>query len=100
MAAAPGEPMLWLPPEVPMPDDPNTPYKNPESPEQDAVNEHGDEGEGPFGSDMTNLLGGTRAPEENTPTPAQGTSTGTGTDSSTGGSLSPTDARDDGNGKD
>jgi hypothetical protein len=85
-----------------MPDDPNTPYRTPESPDQDAVNEHRDEGEGPFGSDMTNLLGGTRSPEENTMTPAQGSAYSTGTESESGGSLSPSDARSrfGGNGRD
>jgi len=85
-----------------MTDDPTTPYKTPEPPDQDAVNEHKDEAEGPFGADMTNLLGGTRAPEENTGPPAQGSAYSTGTESADGGSLSPTDPRSrfDGHGKD
>lgn len=85
-----------------MSDDPTTSYKTPEPPDQDAVNEHRDEAEGPFGADMTHLLGGTRAPEENTATPAQGGAYSTGTESESGGSLSATDARAryDGNGRD
>lgn len=76
-----------------MADDTRAPLKTPEPPDQNAVNEHRDGAEGPFGADMTTLLGGTRAPEENTATPAQGSSSSTGTDSSTGASLSATDAR-------
>lgn len=76
-----------------MPDDPTTPYKTPEPPDQDAVNEHREEAEGPFGADMTNLLGGTRSPQENAPTPAQGTAYSTGTQAESGASVSGTDPR-------
>ena len=71
-----------------MSDDPRT---RAPSPEQDAVNEHRDEGEGPFGSDMTHLLGGTRAPEEHTP--PQGHAYNTGTEPQSGESLAPNDPR-------
>ena len=92
--------MLRLAREVAMSDDPTTPYKTPEPPDQDAVNEHREDAEGPFGADMTNLLGGTRAPQENAATPAQGTAYSTGTDAETGASVLGTDprARSDRNG--
>lgn len=85
-----------------MPDDTSRPLKTPEPPDQDAVNERRHEAEGPFGADMTTLLGGTRALGENAPAPAQGTSLGTGTDASSGESLSTTDtrARHDGDSRD
>ena len=84
-----------------MADDPTTPYHTPQPPDQDAVNERKDEGEGPFGADMTTLLGGTRAPEENTGPPEQGNAYSTGTEAESGGSLSPSDPRSrfDGEGK-
>ena len=84
-----------------MTDDPAPPRRTPQPPDQDAVNEHRDEGEGPFGADMTTLLGGTRAPEENTGPPDQGNAYSTGTEAADGGSLSPSDPRSrfDGEGK-
>lgn len=76
-----------------MSDDPTKPYKTPEPPDQDAVNEHREEAEGPFGADMTNLLGGTRPPQENVAPPAQGTAYSTGTEAGSGASVSATDPR-------
>ncbi|GAA5513885.1 hypothetical protein Dcar01_02634 [Deinococcus carri] len=67
--------------------------KSPESPSQGAVEQHADEGDGPFGADMQNMLGGTRSTSENhNPEPAAD-AYGTGTDPHTGGSLTPLDSR-------
>ncbi len=70
---------------------PDAPNPTPQPPDQEAVNEHRDEGNGPFGSDMTHLRGGTRPPE------AQDQHVGgaysTGTEPTDGGSLTPGDAR-------
>lgn len=76
-----------------MSDDPTNAHKSPEPPDQEAVNAHKHEAEGPFGADMTNLLGGTRDPQENAATPAQGTAYSTGTDAQSGASVSGTDPR-------
>lgn len=84
-----------------MPNGPVKPLKTPQPPDQDAVNERKEEGEGPFGADMTTLLGGTRAPGENTGLPEQGSAYSTGTEAESGGSLSPSGPRSrfDGEGK-
>lgn len=71
-----------------MSDDPRT---RPPSPEQDAVNEHRNEGEGPFGSDMNHPLGGTRSRADYTP--PQGNAYNTGTEPQSGESLAPDDPR-------
>ncbi|MBB5233993.1 hypothetical protein [Deinococcus budaensis] len=76
-----------------MTDDPAPPRRTPQPPDQDAVNEHRGEGEGPFGADMTTLLGGTRAPGEPAAAPEQGNAYSTGTEAGSGGSLSPSDPR-------
>lgn len=54
-----------------MPEDRHPAYHPPQPPDQDSVNEHKAEGAGPFGSDMTGMLGGTRPPGANLPEAAQ-----------------------------
>ncbi|AFZ68088.1 hypothetical protein [Deinococcus peraridilitoris] len=61
----------------------NGPLKTPEPPDQEAVSH--DEGDGPFGADMTNLRGGTRS--ENDVPEANASPYSTGTSSATGRSL-------------
>ncbi len=70
-----------------MPEDHDRPLKTPEPPSPEALEQHKDEGDGPFGADMTHLLGGTRAPNEHEAGAANPYSTGT--TSATGGSLKP-----------
>lgn len=75
-----------------MPDDrapnqpPEGPLKTPQPPSQEATRDTG-EGDGPFGADMTNLLGGERACGGADAPMASPYSTGT--DASTGHSLTP-----------
>ncbi|MFC5849685.1 hypothetical protein [Deinococcus petrolearius] len=73
-----------------MPEERHPDYHPPQAPSQDSVNEHKDEGEGPFGSDMTSLLGGTRPPGDNLPEATQeGNIYSTGTSPADGRSVTP-----------
>lgn len=65
------------------------PLKKPESPDTEAVEEHHDEGSGPFGADMQHMKGGTR----NSDPQHEGSPYSTGTNSTTGASTSTADPR-------
>lgn len=65
------------------------PLKKPESPDTEAVEQHHDEGSGPFGADMQHVKGGTRqADPQHEASPYS-----TGTNSVTGASMSTADPR-------
>lgn len=59
-------------------------------PSLEAVEQHAEEGNGPFGSDMTHMKGGTHQPGD---VERQGGPYSSGTSPVTGGSVNPDDAR-------
>lgn len=65
------------------------PLKQPEPPDTEATEVDHDEGSGPFGVDMQRVKGGTRQADPQ----HEASAYGTGTDSTTGASLSPADPR-------
>ncbi|MFC4425011.1 hypothetical protein [Deinococcus navajonensis] len=64
--------------------------KSPEPPDTEATVTHADEGNGPFGADMSRIKGGTRQPSAEAGHPGSAYSTGTST---SGHSTSPLDPR-------
>ena len=77
-----------------MPENRHPAYHPPQAPSQDSVDEHKGEGDGPFGSNMSDLLGGTRSPEsQELPIAPESNSYSTGTSSTSGQSLTADDPR-------
>jgi|GEM_PF-5043250 len=68
--------------------------KHPEPPDQEAVTQHANEGDGPFGADMQTTLGGTR-PNDGRQRAGQdsGNPYSTGTHAPSGASTTPDDPR-------
>ncbi|MFC4456177.1 hypothetical protein [Deinococcus sonorensis] len=66
------------------------PLKQPEPPSQEALTQHANEGDGPFGADMQHLLGGTRHDAD---TAHDGSPYSTGTQATSGESVTPQDPR-------
>ncbi|WP_197050735.1 hypothetical protein [Deinococcus sp. YIM 77859] len=73
--------------------DPGEALKRPEPPDRDAVEQHRDEGDGPFGANMQHMRGGTRSPQDNPDLPHAASPYSTGTDATSGTSVTPQDTR-------